>query len=329
MINPFIQKAYEVLEGNPLSRELALELTKIEGEDILDLVSLANKVKNRFSPKTHICSIMNVKSGACAENCKYCAQSIYYKTAAEVFPLVEPEKILQEAEKVYQNGVRIFGLVTSGTGYIKKDSEFQKILDSIDLIYRKFPDMHVCASIGTLSDETAKELAEHKTVHFNMNIQVNPLKYKELIADTHKIEDRINTIKLLKKYGIKTCTGGIFGVGETIKDRVEMAFFLQELDVDVIPLNVLLPIEGTPLESQPVLPVHEVAKSFALFRLILPSKYIKFAAGRETRMKDFQGLLMLSGANGLLTGGYLTTRGRETQEDELFVKELEGFNQIL
>lgn len=326
MLHSSIIKAYSVLEGKELDKSLALELAKLKGEDIVDLISLANKVKHKFAAKNKACSILNAKSGACAENCKYCAQSAHHKAKIDVFPLMSAEQILAEAKKVYENGVRTFGIVTSGTGYLKADDkDFQSILKAIDLIYQNYPDMEVCASIGILSEETAKALADRKIVHFNMNLQVNPKRYKELIADTHSVEDRINTVKLLKKNGIKACTGGIFGVGETIADRVEMAYVLKELDVDVISLNVLIPIQGTPLENQAMSPVSEIIKSYALFRLINPTKVIKFAAGRETRMKDFQGLVMLAGANSILTGGYLTTRGRETSEDQLFFKELEGF----
>ena len=130
---------------------------------------------------------------------------------------------------------------------------------------------------------------------------------------------------MLKELGVGVCCGGILGLGETMWDRVEMAYALKELNVDVIPLNVLIPIEGTALQDQTLTPVAEIAKTFALFRLINPKKTIKFAAGRETRMKDFQGLLMLAGVNGMLTGGYLTTRGRDTEEDNAFINDLNSF----
>jgi biotin synthase len=269
---------------------------------------------------------MNVKSGECAENCKYCAQSKYYSSECEVFPFIGKSKILEEVARIHASGVRIFGLVTSGSGYLTIDEEFQEILDTIDDLYQHYPDMAFCVSLGNLSDITAKALSIHKVIHYNMNIQVNPARYKELIADTHQVEERINTVKHLQKYGIKTCTGGIFGVGESMEDRIAMAFLLKALDVDVIPLNVLIPIAGTPLENAQVLPIWEVALTFALFRLILPEKIIKFAAGRETQMKDFQGLLMLSGPNGFLTGGYLTTRGRAIKEDDSLLEQIKLFS---
>ena len=212
------------------------------------------------------------------------------------------------------------------TGYKKANSEFKKIIESIDDIHENVEGSRVCASIGFLSDETAKALADHNIANYNINLQTSVDQYGKLISTTHTIEDRIDTIKLLKKYGTKVCSGGIIGVGESMKDRIDMAYTLKELDVDVIPLNVLVPIPGTPMENNEETDVYEVAKVFALYRLINPTKVLKFGAGRETVMKDFQALLMLSGANGFLTGGYLTTRGRDSKEDERFEKQLRLFS---
>ena len=326
MLHPFIQEAYAVLEdGQPIQKELALQLAHLSGEDTLDLVSLANKVKNRHADGMHACSILNAKSGVCSENCRFCAQSAHHHAQIDVYGLMSPETIAQQAKITRDNGVNYFGIVTSGLGYKEQNREFKTILAAIDLILRELPDMNVCLSLGILSQETVKELAERKIGHYNINLQVNPARFADLIADTHDIREKIETIRLLKAYGIGVCCGGIFGVGETMRDRVELAFAVNELDVDVIPLNVLVTIAGTPLEKQPPLSVTEIAKAFAIFRLVNPTKIIKFAAGRETVMKDFQGLLMLAGANGFLTGGYLTTRGREVAEDRLFSERLAEF----
>ena len=326
MLHSAIQNAYSALEhGRPIDKKLAGELAAIPGEDILDLLSLANKVKNKYTDGIHSCSIINAKSGVCEENCRFCAQSTHHHAEVEVYGLLSPEKILVQAEGTVQSGVNYFGIVTSGFGYKTVNKEFRSILATIDLLHEKLPDMNVCLSLGILSQETVKELAERKICHYNINLQVTPDRFADLIADTHDIREKIETIQMLKSAGIGVCCGGILGVGETMRDRVNLAFSLQALDVDVIPLNVLVPIAGTPLEKQPPVPVADIAKSFAIFRLVNPSKIIKFAAGRETVMKDFQGLLMLSGANGFLTGGYLTTRGRDIAEDKQFIKRLKGF----
>ncbi|HOP49208.1 MAG TPA: biotin synthase BioB [Ignavibacteriales bacterium] len=327
MINQNIIKAYDIVYVNnqPLPKDLALELIKLEGPDVVDLISLANKVKIKYTNKDHICTIHNAKSGACSQDCSYCSQSIFAKSNIEVYPFQDFDPIAKAAERTLNNGVKIFGLVTSGYGYKKINREFAHILETIDKLYEKFPGIEVCGCFGILSDETAKALAEHKVVHYNHNLQVNPIKYKELVASTHTIEERIETVKLVKKYGIQACCGGIFGLGETPEDRVELAYALRELDVEIIPLNVLIPIEGTKVENVEPISVSDIAKAFAITRLVNPTKSIKFAAGRETKMKDFQGLLMLAGINGFLTGGYLTTRGRETSEDMKLLEEIEYF----
>jgi biotin synthase len=185
--------------------------------------------------------------------------------------------------------------------------------------------MKFCVSIGILSEKTAKILSEHHCGRYNINLQTAPAKYAELISDTHSIQEKIDTVKYLQSFGVEICCGGILGLGESSVDRIDMALAVQELDVEGIPLNVLMPIPGTPLEKLPILEPAEVAKSFALFRLLNPKKMIKFAAGRETTLKDFQGLLMLSGINALMTGGYLTTRGRSVDEDKQFSERLKRF----
>jgi biotin synthase len=325
-VHPLIRKAYSVLDEQPISRETALSIAEtIHGADLLDLISLANKVRLKFAPALQSCSIINAKSGRCRENCRFCAQSAAYGTGIETYPILAPETVLEAAGKVYAEGVRTFGYVTSGRGWDKPDAEFQVILDTFDLIRAKYPDMRLCASLGILSEECVKLLAEHHVWRYNMNIQTSPARYGDLIATTHTIEQKLDTVRLMKKYGITNCTGGIFGLGETWADRVDMAFAIRELDVEASPLNVLLPIPGTPLEHQAPMTPADAAKTFAIFRLVNPTKTLRFCAGRETVMKDFQGLLMLSGLNALMTGGYLTTRGRDIAQDRAFAASLEAF----
>ncbi len=326
MWNPIIVNASKVLNGEVLTRAEALEIAEqINGDDLLDLISLANKVRKKFAPDIVPCSILNAKSGVCAQNCRFCAQSKYHDTGIETYELLPAEEVLVSARAAYANGVRAFGYVTSGYGYKIVTPEFQQILDTLELLHNELPELKICVSIGILSRETAKLLAEHHAWRYNMNLQTSPKRYAELIADTHTIEDKIATIRFLQEFGVTNCTGGIFGLGETWEDRVDMALAIRELDVDGIPLNILLPIQGTPLEGRPVMTAAEASKAFALFRLLNPTKMIKFAAGRETTMKDFQGLLMLSGLNSMITGGYLTTRGRSVEDDVKFIEQLNGF----
>ena len=328
-IHPLIRTTYSILDGQAITRETALAIAEeIHGADLLDLISLANKVRLKFAPPLQSCSIINAKSGRCRENCRFCAQSAAYGTGIETYPILAPEAVLEAAGKVYAEGVRTFGYVTSGRGWERSDAEFRTILDTLDRLHEKFPDMRLCVSLGILSEECVKLLAEHHVWRYNMNIQTSPARYGDLIATTHTSEQKLDTIRLMKKYGITNCTGGIFGLGETWEDRVDMAFAIRELDVEASPLNVLLPIPGTPLEHQAHITPADAAKTFAIFRLVNPTKELKFCAGRETVMKDFQGLLMLSGLNALMTGGYLTTRGRDIAQDRAFAASLDAFGEV-
>lgn len=329
-LHPALEQAYKVLHtGEPLSFEVAAALAELPESDVLDLASLANKVKNRYASnggQVHACSIMNARSGVCGENCRFCAQSRHNHAEVEVYALVDEAKVLEQARALFGQGIDHFGIVTSGYGYLKITPEFERILGMIDLLHRELPGLKVCASLGMLGDEPAAALARHGIAHYNINIQVDPRRYGDLIADTHTVEDRIETIRRLRANGIKVCCGGIIGTGETMLERIALIFALRELDVTVIPLNVLVPIDGTPLEGAEPLPVTDIVKTFAICRLVHPSKIIKFAAGRETVMKDFQGLLMLSGADGFLTGGYLTTRGRDVADDRRLASQVALFS---
>lgn len=320
-IHPDVLSAYRVLDGEPLPGEIAFRLAEIGGADVLDLASLANKVRERFSPEEHVCSILNVKSGSCDQDCRYCAQSARYRTGAEVYPLLPQEEILRRAGRVYAEGVKRFGLVASGKGYAEPDGEFEAILSAAAALKREFPGMEVCASLGILSERTAEMLAGAGIVRYNHNLQVVPGRYSELAATTHSAEERVQTLRRLARRDVGVCSGAILGLGETMRERVELAYVLKDLGAGVIPLNVLIPVPGTPLEFSDAVPAVEIVKTFAIYRLVHPGKVIKFAAGRETAMKDWQGLAVLAGANGILTGGYLTTRGRGFDEDRRLIAE--------
>lgn len=327
LLHPLIEKAYRVLDGEEITEPEALALAEqIHGTDIPDLISLANKVRDKFAGGIVPCSIINAKSGHCNQNCRFCAQAEAHHTNIETYDLLDREEVLASAQIIYDAGVRTYGIVTSGYGYKNAaNAEFKRILAIMDELHSRFPDLKICASLGILSDETARALTEHHLYRYNMNLQTNPERYGELISRRHTIEEKIDTIRFLQKYGATICCGGIFGLGETWRDRVRMAVAVRELKVDGSPLNVLLPIPGTPLENEELMTPADAAKAFAIFRLVNPKIMLKFAAGRETAMKDFQGLLMLAGMNSMITGGYLTTRGRSIEEDRKLIDHLNHF----
>jgi len=297
----------------------AMNYEELKSEKLLRLIERANSVFNEYADKEiKLCSIINAKSGACSEDCKFCAQSRYNNAKSDVYPLLDKEKILAAARRARENHATNFGIVTSGDKMTGR--EVDKIADIIFEMKRQ-TDIEPCASLGHLSEEHLRRLKDAGLTQFHHNIETSPRFYKHIVS-THRFEDRVETIRAAKKVGLKVCSGGIFGLGETMDDRIEMARLLRELDVDGIPINILVPIAGTPLEGQPPLPIDEILRSIAIFRIILKDKVIKLAAGRESRMKDFQPLAFMAGANGMIIGGYLTIRGRSVDEDLAMVENL-------
>ena len=323
--HPAITDACKVLGGAELSPDEAFALGAVSGADILDLVSLANKVRVKFAPEISACSIINAKSGVCDQNCRFCAQAAAHATGIETYPLLETPAVLAGAREAYEQGIRTFGIVTSGRGYDTPTPEFRRILAILEALAAAFPDMQRCVSLGILSEECVRLLAAHGAQRYNMNLQTAPGRYSELITPKHGAAEKTETVRRLRAHGVAVCCGGILGLGESWADRVALAFACRESGADGIPLNVLLPIPGTPLEHLPVMQPADVAKAFAMFRLVNPAKTLRFAAGRETIMKDFQGLLMLAGMNSIITGGYLTTRGRSVEDDREFTGRLAFF----
>lgn len=326
-IHPLILNAYKVLDGEELSQEEALEMLQIPHSSLMDLFSLAGKVKTKFrSRQNQICTIVNAKSGKCKENCKFCAQSMHYNANIETYPLLSIENLIQAAGKAKEIGSSRFGIVTSGTGVRSGSSDFKTIIQAIKKI-REEIGIEVCASLGILDKQAAHELKAAGVTMYHHNLETAPSFYPS-ICNTHPIEKRIETVKAVKDSGISVCSGGIIGMGETAEQRIELAYTLKMLNVDSVPLNILQPIEGTPVfekKEEISLPVYEIIRTVSLFRLIHPHAVIKIAAGRETALKDFMGLAFLSGADGMLQGGYLTIKGREIVDDHEFARELDFF----
>jgi biotin synthase len=315
-----ILNAYKTLEGKELNYGEALSLIRTEPPYLMDLYSLADKVRLKFS-NSHIdtCEIANAKSGACSEDCSFCAQSARHNTGTSVYPLKSKEELLKSAKLAKEHGAESFCIVLSGRGYEKTNDEFNSIIESVKLI-RKETGLEIHCSPGILSNETAKMLKDAGAAMINHNIETAPSNFKN-ICTTHRIEDRMNTIKAAKAAGLKVCCGGIFGLGETPEQRIEFALALRELDVDAIPVNIHQKIDGTKLaESQ--ITLTEILNAVAVLRLVNPTKGIKIAAGRNTILADYQGLVFHAGANGMLIGNYLTISGRDISKDKKLIESL-------
>lgn len=286
---------------------------------LAELISLADKTRQKEAgSRLELCSIMNAKSGLCAEDCRFCAQSVHYSTGAPVYPLKKKKEMLLAAQRAKDIGAERFDLVTSGR--MLKEEELYRIAEAISEIRDKIK-IKICASLGKLNAQSLKLLKTAGLSRYHHNIETSP-NYFPKIVTTHRFQERIETIKAAKLVGLEVCSGGIIGLGESWIDRIEMAQILKDLDVDSVPLNILCPIKGTPLEKTNAISSTDAIKTIALFRIILKDKLIKVAAGRETALKDFQAMAFMAGANGMLIGGYLTLKGRAVQEDWRLVKEI-------
>jgi biotin synthase len=314
MINTKIESiTKKVLEGYEIEKEDALFLS--QSEDVYDILYCANKIKEKFlGKKMHFCSIVNAKSGACTEDCKFCAQSAHYNTFIKEYPLLKKEEIVNKAKEALKwksNVNHCFGIVTSGK-MITNEIELETICESVKEINKL--GFYSCTSLGELNEEIAQKLKLAGLVNYHHNLETSA-RYFPQVCSTHDYESKIKTIRIAKKYGFKICCGGIFGMGESWIDRIELAFKIKEFDVAHIPINFLNPRPGTPFENMNELTPMECLKIIAIFRFIHPNKDILTSGGREVNLKDFQSWMYYAGANGTLIGDYLTTSGRPYYED--------------
>ncbi|MEZ0328094.1 MAG: biotin synthase BioB [Dissulfuribacterales bacterium] len=285
------------------------------------LMSKALKTKLRHrQDRFSLCTIMNVKSGGCTEDCIFCAQSAHHKTDAPEYPLKSIDEILKEAEHAAQNGASRFSLVASGKGPSRR--EIDEYAVRIRTVQERIG-ISVCASLGIMDISGLLMLKQAGLTRYHHNLETSP-DYFSNICTTHTMSQRIETIKAAQKAGLETCVGGIIGLGEDMAQRLSLALTIKKLRVDSVPLNILVPIPGTKLSSVPPIMPHEILRTVAMFRLMLPKQAIRIAGGRET-LKELQGLLFIAGADAMLIGGYLTIRGRAVKDD---LKMAEDFRTI-
>jgi biotin synthase len=316
----FIKSLEEkVSVGQVISFEEAMKLAYLEEkEDIEELCNSANKVRELFcGNEVDLCSIMNAKSGRCTEDCKFCAQSSYYKTNVEVYELVSKEAAISLARENENEGVNRFSLVTSGRGTTGGD--FEKILDLYEELNKEMK-IDLCASLGILGYEELLKLKDKGITMYHHNLETSREYYKK-ICTTHSYDERIDTINAAIRAGMLVCSGGIIGLGESFEDRIKLAFQLRDLGVKSIPVNVLNPIKGTPLENSESLSQVEILKTIAIFRLVNPKALIRLAGGRNL-MNEFGKNCFMAGANATITGNYLTTSGNKICDDKKMVSDL-------
>lgn len=303
-----------VLLGEEISREDALALIEIENESLYQsLIRAAGEITRFFhAHQAHLCSLINAKSNLCAEDCGFCAQSVHFKTEADRYQLLPAKTILQAAKINESQGIQTFCLVTSGAEL--NNEEFEQMIDTIKLLKAETR-LHIDGSLGFLTPERVQRLTAAGMRRFNDNLQTSR-EYYDKIVTTHHFDKRLETLNYLKAEGMDMCSGGILGMGESPVDRVNLAFELKHFQPECVPINILNPQAGTPLEKQPQIEVKEIIKTIAVFRFVLPKSSIKLAGGRERGLGKDQVVALQSGANGMITGGYLTTSGNSFDQDK-------------
>ena len=307
------------LSGGEIDRGEVDALLSEARSAFFDLLYWANRIRERFfGNKIRICSIVPGRLGGCNQDCRFCAQSARYNAGYSKTETLSDEEVLGAAEQAKLNGVSRFGIVYSGRAVSEK--ELARLGDLIAQIKERFG-LSVCASLGTITEQQAKRLADSGLSGYNHNLETSERHFPDIVT-THKYADRVNTIRSAKAAGLSVCAGGIFGIGETDEDRVEMALELRRLGVDTVPMNFLHPIAGTPLGEAKALEPREVLTIVALYRFILPRTTLKVAGGRVLNLRDMQSWMFYAGANAILSGNYLTTAGRAVRDDVQMLRDL-------
>ena len=317
----FIQQCSEtVLQGQRISGEDAVRLGTVAGPDLYLLFAEAGRIREQYvGSDVTLCSIINAKSGKCPENCAFCAQSAHHATSVASYGLVDEEEMVRCAKLAEANGASCYGIITSGTG-VGPGAELDRICAALRRISGEAA-IHPSCSLGIMDYETALILKEAGMVTYHHNLETSR-SFFPTICTTHDYDLDVETVRAAKRAGLKVCSGGIFGLGESFGQRVEMALTLRELEVDSIPVNFLDPVEGTALARADFLSPLECLKTIAVYRFLLPERQIKVCGGRERNLRELQSWIFMAGASGMMTGNYLTKAGRDPRVDRKLINDL-------
>lgn len=307
----------KIMAGGSALREELLELIPA---DLEELCRAAEELRERFCGKAfHLCTVCNAKSGGCTENCKYCAQSLHYRARVDSYPLKSESEILEEALENARRGAERFSVVTSGRGLTEE--EVDRICEVFRQIRRR-SSIGLCASLGLLTPSQLRRLKEAGLTRYHNNLETSRRFFPQ-VCTTHTYDDKIRVMEALRQTGLEICSGGIIGLGESMEDRLDLALELGRQGASYIPVNILNPIPGTPLEKNPPLPLEEIRRTVALFRFTLPQATICLAGGRSL-LADQGRSIFQSGANAAISGYLLTTCGIDIEDDLKTFSEL-GF----
>lgn len=310
----------EAMSGRGIGAQDALAVLALPAEALFRLLAVTDAVRRAFKGDAiRLCSIVNAKSGLCSEDCAFCSQSRASKAKIPRYPLIDVEAMVAAAREAAARGAREFSIVGSGLA-TRSRRELERIGDAVERI-RTEVGLETCVSLGLLSPEDVEYLLSRglRSVHHNLETS---RRFFPSMCTTHDYEEDVRAVRAAKAAGAWVCCGGIFGVGETDEDRVELAMELRALDVDSIPVNFLNPVPGTPLEGTRLLTPIACLKIIAMMRLCHPSREIIVCGGREVNLRDLQSLMFAAGATGTMAGNYLTTAGRPAEEDVRMIADL-------
>ncbi|MFB6183737.1 MAG: biotin synthase BioB [Haloarculaceae archaeon] len=315
-----------VLDGETLDRTDGLALL---AQPLDELAAAADYVRSQRGDGTvDACSIVNAKAGNCAEDCGFCAQSVHFDTGIDTYGFLDPEEILDAAKRAERDGAQRFGIVVAekGVSRDRRPEEWREVLRAIRLV-REETDVAVDASLGILTETEAEILAAEGVGHYNHNVETSPRFFPEIVG-THSFEDRVETLEVAKAAGMDLCAGVVLGMGETPTDRVDAAIALQDVGVSSLPVNVLNPVAGTELGDRfgdsADISTDEIVRTVAAYRFLHPDARVRLTGGREANLDaDEQHRPFEAGADGILTGDYLTTSG-QSPADDLAVVEKAG-----
>ncbi|MCF7818090.1 MAG: biotin synthase BioB [Kiritimatiellales bacterium] len=308
-----------VLDGAKTTEAEALAILQSPDDELLDVLQGAYRLrKKHFGNTVSLHLLRNVKSGKCPEDCAFCSQSTSAINDVERYDFQTVESIVDGAQAAVDRQAKRYCVVSSTRAPSPK--ELETICEAAIQIKRKHPDLEICSSLGLLTEEKAIRLKESGVNRFNHNLETSENYFPEVVT-THEFEDRVNTAKIVKKVGLDLCCGGLFGMGESLQDRVDLAFALADLDVDSVPLNFLDPRPGTVFagKSNPLTP-NDCLRSLSMIRYVMPSVEVRIAGGRETTLRDLQPLALYP-ANSMFTAGYLTTGGQDYETDKRMIED--------
>jgi len=314
MINSLEEK---VIGRGSITKDEALKISAVQGAEIFGLFAAANKIRSTFRGDfVDLCAIVNAKSGACPEDCSYCAQSSRSRTETSIYPLINKNAVIEKAREARDAGVKRFCIVTSGRKI--GENELKEICSMIKDV--RALGLLPCSTLGLLNKDELGRLKDSGLERYHHNLETSERFFPE-ICRSHTFSDKLKTIDAALSAGLSVCSGGIFGLGETWEDRIDMAFKLKELPIDSVPVNYLIPVKGTPMEEQDLLNPFEALKIVSLYRFILPQKEIRICGGRMQVLGELNSMVFMAGADSLLTGNYLTTTGRSYGDDFRLISE--------